>query len=400
LSAGRPAWLRRALTALACTLIAALLLLVALGSSGARPGPFYAVPRPLPKGPPGTLIRAQLIPDFYAGTTTYRILYKSTGLNGRPTAVSGLVIIPEGSPPARGRRVIAFAHGSVGIESRCAPSLQREGHPQTIAGLGEFIADGYVIAASDYQGLGTAGPHPYLIGRVAAMNVIDSVRAARRLPQAHAGRQFAVWGVSEGGQAALFAGQIARSYAPRLHLKGVVAGAPIANLVGFFNSNLANPAGRVLLSMALRSWEQVYREAGMEQLVSTDELSDVQALAGYCLYGAHFAEEVPASLSLGVSFIGAPPWGAQPWRSILAQNTPGAAPIYVPVLLIQGEADRVLAPSLTEGLAHQLCERGEHVDLRLYPAVEDQEVGIVAAPDVVAWIAGRFTGELAPDSCA
>lgn len=400
MTGGRPTWLPRALLALSGVLLAAIVLTVLLGSSRVKPGPFYAIPAHLPKGPAGTLIREQEIPDFYAGTTAYRILYKSTGLDGRATAVSGLVIFPEGRAPRGGRKIIAFAHASVGLESRCAPSLQREGHPQTIAGLGEFIADGYVVVATDYQGLGTAGPHPYLVGRVEAENVLDSVRAAHRLRQAHAGREFALWGISQGGQAALFAGQIAPTYAPRLHLVGVAAGAPIVDLVGFFNANLSTPDGKVLLAMALRSWEQVYPDAGMEQVVTTDELSDVQALAGYCLYGSQFASEVPASLALGVTFIGAPPWGTEPWRSILAQNTLGDTPISVPVLLIQGQADTVLPPAQTTALAERLCAQGEQVDLRLYPTVEDQEAGIVAAPDVVAWIAARFAGRTAPQTCA
>jgi alpha-beta hydrolase superfamily lysophospholipase len=381
--------------------IGLLVLLVAelLESGPVKPGPFYAVPSPLPKGPPGTLIREEPVPSFYPGTDVYRILYKSTGQNGRPTAVSGLVIVPEGSPPRGGRRVVAFAHASVGVDSRCAPSLQREGHAQIIAGLGEFIAEGYVVTASDYQGLGTTGPHPSLVGRVAAMNVLDSVRAARRLRAAHAGPQFALWGLSEGGQAALFAAQMAAGYAPRLHLVGVAAGAPVADLAEFFRVNLKTPVGRVLVAMALRSWEQVYAGAGMEQVVLASERPEVEALAEYCLYGSQYIAEVPAAQALGVSYIGSPPWGAQPWRSILAENTPTGSGITVPVLLTQGEADKIVPPAQTETLARELCARGQPIDLRLYPTLEDQEAGIVAAPDVAAWIAERFAGRSAPSTC-
>src|SRR5436305_7906337 len=161
---------------------------------------------------------------------TYRILYKSTGFDGRPAAVSGLVVVPEGAPPRGGRRVIAFTHGTVGVASGCAPSLQTADISQVLEGLGSFIAQGYVVAATDYAGLGTPGPNPYLVGRVEADNALDSVRAAHRLRPAHAGVQFAVWGHSQGGQASLFAGQLAGSYAPDLHLVGAAAGAPAPKL--------------------------------------------------------------------------------------------------------------------------------------------------------------------------
>ena len=70
---------------------------------------------------------------------------------------------------------------------------------------------GYVIAATDYQGLGTRGPHPYLVGESEGVGALDSVRAARNLEEADASADFVVWGESQGGQASLFTGQLARA---------------------------------------------------------------------------------------------------------------------------------------------------------------------------------------------
>ena len=47
---------------------------------------------------------------------------------------------------------------------------------------GGSCENGYAIAATDYPGLGTPGPHPYLVGDSEARAVIDSVRAARSFP--------------------------------------------------------------------------------------------------------------------------------------------------------------------------------------------------------------------------
>ena len=190
------------------------------------------------------------------------MLYRSTGYDGKPTAVSGTVVVPDGKPPPGGRKVIAYTHGTVGVASNCAPSLVKGlAQPLFYEGGGALLRAGYVIAASDYQGLGTPGPHPYLVGASEAMNELDAVRAARNLTQAHASADFAVWGHSQGGHAALFTGQIAPSYAPELHLFGVAAGAPVPNLIDLFRVNIKSMVGKVLIAMALQSWASVYHDA-------------------------------------------------------------------------------------------------------------------------------------------
>ena len=106
----------------------------------------------------------------------YRILYRSTGMNGEPIVVSGAIIFPVGPAPASGRPVIAWAHPTTGVADKCAPSLVPV---NAVQGLDEMIGRGYVVVATDYPGLGTKGMHPYLIGVSEARAVLDSVRAAR-----------------------------------------------------------------------------------------------------------------------------------------------------------------------------------------------------------------------------
>lgn len=120
---------------------------------------------------------------------------------------------PNGSPPASGRDVVAWAHGTTGIAQSCAPSLVKKALSD-IPSLANMLAHGWMVVASDYPGLGTTGPHAYLVGGEAANAVLDSVHAARNLRAPAAGSRFAVWGHSQGGHAALFTGQQTRRYAP------------------------------------------------------------------------------------------------------------------------------------------------------------------------------------------
>jgi uncharacterized membrane protein HdeD (DUF308 family)/pimeloyl-ACP methyl ester carboxylesterase len=365
------------------------------------PGAFYTAPSPLPSGPPGTIIRSEAIDGFHAGATTYRVLYKSTGYDGKPTAVSGFIVVPDGPAPTKGRDVLAYTHGTVGVAPSCAPSLAKAAdQPLFLEGGAALLAAGYVIASSDYQGLGTPEPHPYLVGASEAMNELDAVRAAHNLAQAHAGTQFAVWGHSQGGHAALFTGQLAPAYAPELHLVGVAAGAPVPNLVDLFKVNIKTTIGKVLIAMAVQSWETVYHDAKLDQIVTPAARPIVSKIARNCLYNqTQILGSVPGALALGVSFLHTPPWEAQPWKTIAEDNTPGGAPTKAPLLIVQGAADTIVAPDVTERLVHKLCQQGETVEFRLYPGVGHLVTGHEAAPAVASWIADRFAGKPPPTSC-
>ena len=72
--------------------------------------------------------------------------------------------------------------------------------------------------------------YPYLVGDSEGRATLDAARAAVNLPQASASKNVAVWGWSQGGQGALFAGQLAPIYAPELKLVGVAAAAPAGEL--------------------------------------------------------------------------------------------------------------------------------------------------------------------------
>ena len=102
--------------------------------------------------------------------------------------------------------------------------------PYLVPGLSDYLKAGFVVAATDYEGLGTPGIHPYLLGASEGRGVLDAARAARRLPGLHTSSTVMIYGHSQGGQAALFAGELAPTYAPDLHLAGVVAAAPATGL--------------------------------------------------------------------------------------------------------------------------------------------------------------------------
>lgn len=185
---------------------------------------------------PGSLVSASTIPyldgDVAAATSrAMRIVYRSTyAPDGHATEVSGFLLLPNGTPPAGGWPVLAFAHGTSGIQESCAPSLSGElgGAGKQLSG---YLASGVAVVATDYQGLGMPGVHPYLDAATAGLNVIDSVRAARRASH-DVGAVWVAYGPSQGGSAVWAANEESAAYAPDLNLRGTVSVVPPADISG------------------------------------------------------------------------------------------------------------------------------------------------------------------------
>lgn len=175
---------------------------------------------------PGQLLRQQKLEATLRlanAALDLRILYSSTnGIDGKtPVAVSGLLFLPRGKAPKGGWPLLAWAHGTVGMADICAPSWS--GFPlRSEALLNLWLARGFAIVATDYQGLGTPGPHPYMAVRPAAYGVLDSIRAVQHAFPA-IGKPVVLAGYSQGAGAVLGAGALQRSYSPGLDIRGVIA---------------------------------------------------------------------------------------------------------------------------------------------------------------------------------
>jgi acetyl esterase/lipase len=348
---------------------------------------------------PGTLIRAEAMAGAPEGARAYRIVYWSTGLDGKPVEVSGVVIAPGGPPPPGGRPVVAWAHPTTGVVSRCAPSLARVVFA-SIQGLRAMLDRGYVVAATDYPGLGTAEVHPYLVGTSEAQAVLDSVRAARAIPGTAAGARFAVWGHSQGGQAALYTGIEAARYAPELKLVGVAAAAPATDLTALMTDDLGTGGGNNITAMTLWSWARVYG-APMDKVVVPQTEPVIDRLTKLCIerWFDMFTRRGP-TLALEKSFLRVNNLAEEePWRRLLEENSPGPLPADIPVFLAQGLADGLVRPAITEAYRARLCRNGNRVEFVLMPGVGHAFIARDVAGAAVSWIAARFAGEPAPTNC-
>ena len=347
----------------------------------------------------GALIRLwPLLGGAPEGAKAYRVLYRSTGLNDEPIAVSGAIIFPDGPAPAQGRDVVAWAHPTTGVAEGCAPTRLPD-LSGNIAGLEEMLERGYVVAATDYPGLGSMGTHPYLIGVTEAHAVLDFVRAARELPDAKARDRFIVWGHSQGGHAALFTGELAASYAPDLKLVGVAAAAPATYLGELFDADQSSIAGKTLAAMAIWSWSTTYN-VPYDRIVAPQARTGFEQLAHDCIQSvAELLKVEKQEKSIKRVFLTGDPTKVQPWKSLMEHNSPGHLPPGVPVFLAQGTSDSIVRPAITRHFGEELCKNGNRVRFFEIKGGGHSFAAFNSAHAAVTWMADRFADLPAPSDC-
>jgi acetyl esterase/lipase len=380
-----------------------VIVLAALLGAGCVPaGPpprFYDYVGPRLSGTHGAMIRYEPLAGPPKGSRAYRVLYQSTGMDGRPIPVSAMVVIPDKPAPPGGRPVIAWAHPTTGVQPQCGPSLSTLRFLM-IAGLEDMLNAGFVVTATDYPGLGTGVVHPFLDGTSEGHAVLDSVRAVAAIPGASTNSQFALWGHSQGGQAVLFAAKLARSYTPELLLTGAAAAAPATNLAQLFRDDLGTTGGNNLAAMTLWSWSKVYG-ASYEKVVAPTAIPAVATVAGNCIDTIfETSAKKQADVTLSQAYFTVPDITVvEPWRSIIERNTPGPIP-QTPLFLSQGTADTTVRPTVTYNFAKRQCAAGGSVTLDVIPGVSHDWIAMKSAGTAVTWIRERMKGVPAPNNCS
>jgi acetyl esterase/lipase len=361
------------------------------------PDSFYTAPAKPPRRP-GELIRSEAMRPAPNGAKAWRILYASTDPDGRPIEVSGVVIAPDLPAPAAGRPVLAWAHPTTGVADACAPSISPL-FLDTIPHLPALVALDWVVVATDYAGLGTPGVHPYLVGESEGRAVLDSVRAAAEVEKSGASRRFAVWGHSQGGHAALFAGQLAGSYAPELQLAGVAAIAPATDLATLLKDDVETHVGAILASYSLWTWSRFYG-ISIETAVTPPAVRVVDGIAEDCIETRDEIYRVGFdSLAIPAPFLVEGAMDRDPWKSLLERNRPGAVRIPSPVYVAQGDQDLVVRPSVTADFVAALCRQGETVRFERLEGEGHMRAARVSASSAIAWMRDRFELTRAPNDC-
>src|SRR3954465_12577307 len=371
------------------TLMRRLLALVALLVFAATPAAGAATPGH------GQLLKASKLtgePALTSAGRNWLVKYRSVGVDGKPITVSGTVSLPKGTAPKNGWPVISSAHGTTGIADQCAPSRDATDNPAHLYNsyvyplLNRWLKAGYAVVRTDYQGLGTAGAHQYLVGVAEGRSTLDIVRAAHSLDKRISNR-FAIAGHSQGGHAALWAARLAPKWTPDLKLGGTVAFAPASHVseqISFVRA-ATSPGGGLSAeaSLIIRGGDLVNPGLQLSSLF-TDKFA--------ALYPQTLTKCLP-QLAQADSIGGLAPSEFFKQDADLSgltraadKSDPENLTIKSPLDVEQGKQDTTVLPGLTDDLVKKLRPRGGKIVYRKYDNTSHGAVVVSAADHATKYI--------------
>jgi Secretory lipase len=368
-------------------------------------------------GAPGTLLACEpvTLPEVPGNIpmNAWKVQYVSTNVHGAKIAVSGTVAVPTAPWPGPGPRpVIAFNPGTLGLGPQCAFSKQLAGAYQ-----GEYEGDniaailqaGYAVAATDGIGYLNGQVHTYVVGKNAGHALLDIARTAFQVPGAglSPAAKVGIWGYSEGGQASLWAAQLAASYAPDLNVAGAAAG----GVPGDLKVTAAALNGGAFAGFGLDAvigLHSAYPGMPFNSLLNSAGVSAVSQAEGLCWVGtiaafafANIENYSTGHLTLNQIYALHGPGGT--WGKIVNSQKLGVGlgttyKVSFPVFQYRGLADEVIPASTEEAIRAAYCAAGIPTQWNTYPGdhiLADTE----AIGDVMSWFASRFAGLPAPSNC-
>lgn len=360
-----------------------------------------AVPTTPRPGDAGELVSTKTIAELdpvlaaVAGRAD-RMTYRSRSLSGAPIVVSGVFLTPKGQPPKGGWPVVSWGHGSSGIGDGCAPStVTNKAGKIDLYGYGSFIAEllkaGYAVIGTDYEGLGTPGDHPYIIADSEGRGMIDAVRAAIHAETSLSKSWFAV-GHSQGGQAAIAAGELAPTWGEGLDFRGTVGLAPVTNIGAAYSYGSPGPVDRGFYLLALQGLKTQDASLRYEDYLGSTALRMLPNTAKDCTLKiwADFSANLGAKMT-DFQFTPQSPEAALRLQQLLdAQSVPrGRTP--GPMLLVQGDRDPSIKIAITQQAVRNARAAGTTAEFRVYPGKDHYSVLAGsgdggAATDVVRWL--------------
>ncbi|UFS95811.1 lipase family protein [Nocardia huaxiensis] len=350
---------------------------------------------------PGRLLSAEpmtayLLPGLRLPARAWRIRYTSTDAHGASIEVTGTVLVPR--EPYRGegsRPLIGFAVGTQGLADKiAAASWQlRRGVEYESLFLRAALRRGWAVAITDYPGLGNPGTHPYVMGRALGPSVLDSMRAARRLPAAGLDPEgpLGIYGYSEGGCAAGWALQLQPTYAPDLELSGGVVGSPPADIVDMVDF-LDDTPYAFLLFYGVIGLDAAYPELNVKQYLKPQGKA-LAALFRRTHVGAAALVGVPAGMIIPTTvttYCHTLPFEVPEVRERLIENRLGGIAPATPVLVAGGTWEQIIPHAQSEQLAKDWQSLGVDVTWLSMPR-RDHILGALSfAPPALRFLAARF----------
>jgi pimeloyl-ACP methyl ester carboxylesterase len=401
--------------------------------------PFYtAVMKMAPEGQLGQVIKQEAIATSVKGAQAWKIAYISSDISGRKTISTGLVVAPEGPAPAGGRPVMSWAHGTTGSAQNCGPSQVLDpvvplneyflvgGNSWTdygIPAVEEFIKEGYVLVATDYQGLGSGGRHQYSVAATNGMDTLNAARAAASMKETGANKKTLIYGWSQGGGAT-----IALAGMPE-YIKQTGTAADNLDIVGFValapqDISVLVPAGKLDQPAADKYFQDLQKmfldnvfnfthatmyywgtQAAFPDLKLTDIFTDEGAKVVNNIYSnkcMHAASDT-FNFNYGsnyASLLKQNPSNTVAWTQAIQK---GGVPVVKPVAPVQiyfGSKDTAVPPIMHKLYQEQVCKLGGNAGRMQLPGEQSHFTTPGSSkPFYLAWVKDRMAGKPLANAC-
>ena len=401
--------------------------------------PFYtAVMKMATEGKLGQVIKQESISTSVKGAQAWKIAYISSDISGRKTISTGLVVAPVGASPAGGRPVMAWAHGTTGAAQNCGPSQVLDpvvplneyflvgGNSWTdygIPAVEEFIKEGYVIVATDYQGLGSGGRHQYSVAATNGMDTLNAARAAASMKETGANKKTLVYGWSQGGGAA-----IALAGMPE-YIKQSGTAADNLDIVGFValapqDISILAPAGKLDQAAADKYFQgsqkmfldNVFNFThatmyywGTQTAFPNLKLSDIFTDEGvkvvndiYSNKCMHAASDT-FNFNFGSSYaslLKQVPTNTVAWAQAMQKGGVPAIKPVAPVQIYFGSKDTAVPPMMHKLYQEQICKLGGNVGRMQLPGEQSHFTTPGSSkPFYLAWVKDRIAAKPLANAC-
>lgn len=368
---------------------------------------FYTAPALSATGAKGDLLRYRTASvNLGAGApavAAWNVLYRSTDALGVANVVSGTVLVPAAAWTGSGLRpVVGYAVGTHGLAQGCSPSIQMaQGSDYENANIAAALKAGFAVVVSDYPGYTTGATPTYLAGKAQGQAVLDLFRAATLLPGAgiSTSAKVGIWGYSQGGQSAAWAGELKSTYAPNLNLVGVATGGTPADFTASAYNLDGSTGASFLLQGVVGLSTQYPTQIPIDTLANaTGQAAIAQGKQG-CVFDNlypfmnHSISEYTVGNQTLTQLLTIPSVKS----TLVAQNL-GTGKIPVPVYQYHGQADEFIPISQHAALKKKYCGKLMSTTFAAFPS-EHIATQFQAAPHVLAWLGDRFNGKLTLGTC-
>ncbi len=342
---------------------------------------------------PGDIYWVRERDDEPQGGRGWNVVYVSAAPQGGLTYVSGEIYVPVATS-TKPQDLLIWAHPTAGSEDTCAPSRRPRiginGRERTPL-LSELLARGYVVAMSDYQGLGTPGATAYGNAEMEAKASLDIARAVSNFGPANVGTRFGVYGWSQGGRAALWSDHLAASYLPEMKLVGAFAMAPAVLRSDIIRAGFSNPHNAGYIIESLAGLSVGHPELRLRDILTSKGLELLATMAAGCHDAWMAASTANEPIGRPEALVDGNPW----WTWIKKQDE--FLPLSAPVAIYQGDADKDVDVDWTRRVRDMICATGMAIEYRETSGVDHGGIVPIGVAHLIDWFGARFNG-MAPSS--